>query len=131
MSLRGNTDVSKGKQRAVSARPRSGGRACGAAAKVCVGKGPPWGRLGRCSPRLCCAADNVTGAQLETVPFFFLIAEDKVRFLKTPKASKTFLCLPFSKELPARRESRIRSRLVKILGSIVNPQCAFCDVSIF
>lgn len=43
---------------------------------------------------LCCSADNVTGAQLETMPFF-LVAEDKVRFLKTPKALKTFFCLRF------------------------------------
>lgn len=112
-------DLAAGGERAVPQRRF-------ALAKVHRGKG----RAG-VAPCLCCSADNVTGAQLEAMPFFFFcVAEDKVRFLKTPKALKTFL-FAFSKELPARQKSRIRSRLVKILGSIVNPQRAFGDVSIF
>lgn len=79
------------------------------------------------APCFCCSTDDLTGAQLEMVPFF-LIAEDKVRFLKTPKAFKTFL-FTFSEEVPARQKSQVRSCLVKILESI--PQCPFGDVSIF
>ena len=111
-------DLAAGGERAVPQRRF-------ALAKVHRGEGCGGGA--RC---LCCSADNVTGAQLETMPFF-LVPEDKVRFLKTPKALKTFFLFAFSEELPARQKSQIRSRLVKILGSIVNPQCAFGDVSIF
>lgn len=97
MSLR---DLAAGDERAVPQQRF-------AWAKVHRGEGGAG--VARC---LCCSAADVTGAQLEAMPFF-LIAEDKVSFLKTPKALKTFFfffCLRFRKN--CLQDRSLRSEVV-------------------
>lgn len=117
-TLGGSTDMSRGTSRCHLAA----GDARGAAAKLCLGKGPPGDGCAGVAPCLCSAADNLTGAQLEMLPFFSLVAEDEVRFLKNTKDFRnTFSFVFFSKELPARQKSQIISPSCKNPGECCEP----------